>query len=69
MVHVFLFSYFHSDVCSLYRRDQDVCKEILNNLLPIVVNLAQSSAHSEETRIAQGRFLTVVGAFWYVLSI
>ncbi|XP_052526848.1 serine-protein kinase ATM isoform X2 [Tympanuchus pallidicinctus] len=53
-----------SDVCSLYRRDQDVCKEILNNLLPIVVNLAQSSAHSEETRIAQGRFLTVVGAFW-----
>ncbi|XP_048790883.1 serine-protein kinase ATM isoform X2 [Lagopus muta] len=53
-----------SDVCSLYRRDQDVCKEILNNLLPIVVNLAQSSAQSEETRIAQGRFLTVVGAFW-----
>uniref|UniRef100_A0A669QMV8 non-specific serine/threonine protein kinase n=1 Tax=Phasianus colchicus TaxID=9054 RepID=A0A669QMV8_PHACC len=55
-----------SDVCSLYRRDQDVCKEILNNLLPIAVSLAQSSAHSEETRIAQGQFLTVVGAFWYL---
>ncbi|XP_010143177.1 PREDICTED: serine-protein kinase ATM [Buceros rhinoceros silvestris] len=55
-----------SDVCSSYRRDQEVCKVILNNLLPIAVGLAQSSAHAEETRIAQGQFLTVVGAFWHL---
>ncbi|KAM6342207.1 serine-protein kinase ATM isoform 3-T4 [Podargus strigoides] len=55
-----------SAVCSLYRRDQDVCKVILNNLLPIAVELAQSSAHAEETGDAQGQFLTVVGAFWHL---
>ncbi|XP_009586363.1 PREDICTED: serine-protein kinase ATM-like, partial [Fulmarus glacialis] len=55
-----------SAVCSLYRRDQEVCKVILNNLLPIAVGLAQSSAHSEETRIARGQFLTVLGAFWHL---
>ncbi|XP_021243662.1 serine-protein kinase ATM-like, partial [Numida meleagris] len=53
-----------SDVCSLYRRDQDVCKVILNNLLPVAESLAQSNEHTEETRNAQGQFLTVVGAFW-----
>ena len=56
-------------MCSLYRRDQEVCKVILNNLLPIAVGLAQFNAHAEETGDAQGQFLTVVGAFWYVLSI
>uniref|UniRef100_A0A8C0AYS2 non-specific serine/threonine protein kinase n=1 Tax=Buteo japonicus TaxID=224669 RepID=A0A8C0AYS2_9AVES len=55
-----------SAVCSLYRRDQEVCKVILNNLLPIAVGLAQSSAHTEETGDAQGRFSTVVGAFWHL---
>ncbi|XP_065586131.1 serine-protein kinase ATM [Cyrtonyx montezumae] len=53
-----------SDVCSLYRRDQDVCRVILNNLLSVAVSLPQSSAHTEEIRNAQGQFLTVVGAFW-----
>lgn len=56
-------------MCSLYRRDQEVCKVILNNLLPIAVGLAQSNPHAEKTSDAQGQFLTVVGAFWYVLSI
>ncbi|XP_029898300.1 serine-protein kinase ATM isoform X2 [Aquila chrysaetos chrysaetos] len=55
-----------SAVCSLYRRDQEVCKVILNNLLPIAVGLAQSSAHTEETGHAQGQFSTVVGAFWHL---
>ncbi|KAM9602488.1 serine-protein kinase ATM isoform 2-T2 [Morphnus guianensis] len=55
-----------SAVCSLYRRDQEVCKVILNNLLPIAVGLAQSSAHTEETGDAQGQFSTVVGAFWHL---
>ncbi|XP_030303671.1 serine-protein kinase ATM isoform X2 [Calypte anna] len=55
-----------SDVCSLYRRDQEVCRVILNNLLPIPVELAQSSTHTEETGHAQGQFLTVVGAFWHL---
>ncbi|XP_071591031.1 serine-protein kinase ATM-like isoform X2 [Heliangelus exortis] len=55
-----------SDVCSLYRRDQEVCKVILNNVLPIPVQLALSSIHTEETGHAQGQFLTVVGAFWHL---
>ncbi|KAM9300934.1 serine-protein kinase ATM isoform 3-T5 [Morus bassanus] len=55
-----------SAVCSLYRRDQEICKVILNNLLPVAVGLAQSNAHAEETRQAQGQFLTVVGAFWHL---
>ncbi|XP_066845922.1 serine-protein kinase ATM isoform X1 [Anser cygnoides] len=53
-----------SAVCSFYRRDQDVCKVILNNLLPIAVSLGQSSEHAEETGDAQGQFLTIIGAFW-----
>uniref|UniRef100_A0A663LSW0 non-specific serine/threonine protein kinase n=1 Tax=Athene cunicularia TaxID=194338 RepID=A0A663LSW0_ATHCN len=55
-----------SAVCSLYRRDQEVCKVILNNLLPIAVALARSNANAEETGHAQGQFLTVVGAFWHL---
>ncbi|NXU56060.1 ATM kinase, partial [Turnix velox] len=55
-----------SDVCSLYRRDQEVCKVILNNLLPIAVGLAQSNPDAEETTDARGQFLTVVGAFWHL---
>ncbi|XP_068000723.1 serine-protein kinase ATM [Melanerpes formicivorus] len=55
-----------STVCSLYRRDQEVCKVILNNLLPVVVGLAQSNADAEEMGNAQGQFLTVVGAFWHL---
>lgn len=66
---IFFCLFFHSAVCSSYRRDQEVCRVILNNLLPIVVGLAQSNTDAEETGNAQGQFLTVVGAFWYVLSI
>ncbi|NXW30571.1 ATM kinase, partial [Phaetusa simplex] len=54
------------DVCSLYRRDQEVCKVILNNLLPIAIGLARSNPHAEETRDARGQFLTVVEAFWHL---
>ncbi|XP_061847968.1 serine-protein kinase ATM isoform X4 [Colius striatus] len=53
-------------VCSLYRRDQEVCKVILNNLLPITVGLAQCNTHTEEAGLAQGQFLKVVGAFWHL---
>uniref|UniRef100_A0A8C0ZKN4 non-specific serine/threonine protein kinase n=1 Tax=Cyanistes caeruleus TaxID=156563 RepID=A0A8C0ZKN4_CYACU len=55
-----------SAVCSLYRRDQEVCKVILNDLLPIAVGLAQFNEHAEEAGNAKGQFLTVVGAFWYM---
>ncbi|XP_030331993.1 serine-protein kinase ATM isoform X1 [Strigops habroptila] len=55
-----------SSLCSLYRRDQEVCEVILNNLLPIAVQLAQSNTHAEKTGHAQGQFLTVVGAFWHL---
>uniref|UniRef100_A0A8C0ZKF3 non-specific serine/threonine protein kinase n=1 Tax=Cyanistes caeruleus TaxID=156563 RepID=A0A8C0ZKF3_CYACU len=55
-----------SAVCSLYRRDQEVCKVILNDLLPIAVGLAQFNEHAEEAGNAKGQFLTVVGAFWHL---
>ncbi|XP_053449896.1 serine-protein kinase ATM isoform X2 [Nycticebus coucang] len=55
-----------SNVCSLYRRDQDVCKTILNHVLHVVTNLGQGSVDSENTRDAQGQFLTVIGAFWHL---
>ncbi|XP_069739549.1 serine-protein kinase ATM [Phaenicophaeus curvirostris] len=55
-----------STVCSSYRRDQEVCKVILNNLLPIAAGLGRSNAHAEETGLARGQLLKVVGAFWYL---
>ncbi|XP_037361576.1 serine-protein kinase ATM [Talpa occidentalis] len=55
-----------SNVCSLYRRDQDVCKTILNHVLHVVTNLCHSDLDAESTRDAQGQFLSVVGAFWHL---
>ncbi|XP_058924230.1 serine-protein kinase ATM isoform X2 [Kogia breviceps] len=55
-----------SNVCSLYRRDQDVCKTILNHVLHIVTNLCQGNMDAENTRDAQGQFLTVIEAFWHL---
>ncbi|XP_076969163.1 serine-protein kinase ATM isoform X2 [Tamandua tetradactyla] len=55
-----------SNVCSLYRRDQDVCKAILEHALHIVTNLSQDSIDPENTRDARGQFLTVIGAFWHL---
>ncbi|NXI26409.1 ATM kinase, partial [Sterrhoptilus dennistouni] len=55
-----------SNVCSFYRRDQEVCKVILNYLLPVAVGLAQFDEHAEEAKNAKGQFLTVVGAFWHL---
>ncbi|XP_010608942.1 serine-protein kinase ATM isoform X3 [Fukomys damarensis] len=55
-----------SSVCSLYRRDQDVCKTILKHVLHIVTNLAQDNIDTENTKEAQGQFLTVIGAFWHL---
>lgn len=63
--HIFSF-FLSSTVCSFYRRDQEVCKVILNNLLPIAAGLAQFKEPTEEAGNAKGQFLTVVGAFWYV---
>ncbi|XP_037697256.1 serine-protein kinase ATM isoform X2 [Choloepus didactylus] len=55
-----------SNVCSLYRRDQEVCKTILEHVIHIVTNLSQGSIDAEDTRDAQGQFLTVIGAFWHL---
>uniref|UniRef100_A0A8D2QGN8 non-specific serine/threonine protein kinase n=1 Tax=Zonotrichia albicollis TaxID=44394 RepID=A0A8D2QGN8_ZONAL len=55
-----------SPVCSLYRRDQEVCKVILNNLLPIAAGLAQFKEPTEEAGNAKGQFLKVVEGFWYM---
>ncbi|XP_058401259.1 serine-protein kinase ATM isoform X3 [Diceros bicornis minor] len=53
-----------SNLCSFYRRDQDVCKTVLNHILHVVMNLCQGNMDSETTRDAQGHFLTVIEAFW-----
>lgn len=53
-----------SNVCSFYRRDQDVCRTVLNHLVPVVRNLCQGDMDAENTRDAQGQLLTVIGAFW-----
>uniref|UniRef100_A0A8D2N2K7 non-specific serine/threonine protein kinase n=1 Tax=Zonotrichia albicollis TaxID=44394 RepID=A0A8D2N2K7_ZONAL len=55
-----------SPVCSLYRRDQEVCKVILNNLLPIAAGLAQFKEPTEEAGNAKGQFLKVVEGFWHL---
>uniref|UniRef100_A0A452TT31 Serine-protein kinase ATM n=1 Tax=Ursus maritimus TaxID=29073 RepID=A0A452TT31_URSMA len=55
-----------SNVCSLYRRDQDVCKTLLNHFVHVVRNLCQGDMDAENTRDAQGQFLTVIGAFWHL---
>ncbi|XP_004626277.1 serine-protein kinase ATM [Octodon degus] len=55
-----------STVCSLYRRDQDVCRIILKHVLHVVTNLGQGDMDSEPMREAQGQFLTVIGAFWHL---
>nr|XP_033803696.1 serine-protein kinase ATM isoform X2 [Geotrypetes seraphini] len=54
------------DVCSLYRRDQEVCVAILTCLLPTVASLAQGQAGAEETGNSQGQFLTIIQAFWHL---
>uniref|UniRef100_A0A8C5LAH7 Serine-protein kinase ATM n=1 Tax=Jaculus jaculus TaxID=51337 RepID=A0A8C5LAH7_JACJA len=55
-----------SHVCSLHRRDQDVCATVLNHVPYIVRNLGQGSLDTENARDAQGQFLTVIGAFWHL---
>ncbi|ELK38230.1 Serine-protein kinase ATM [Myotis davidii] len=57
-----------SKLCSLYRRDQDVCKTILNHIIHIVGNLCQGNMDSENTKDAQGQFLTVIEAFWQLIK-
>ncbi|XP_056417620.1 serine-protein kinase ATM [Hyla sarda] len=52
------------DVCSAYRRDQEVCTAILRSLLPIVRCLGQEEEDTEETSDAEGQLLNVIYAFW-----
>ncbi|XP_042315979.1 serine-protein kinase ATM isoform X2 [Sceloporus undulatus] len=56
------------DVCSFYRRDQEVCSAILHNLLPMVTALGNATTNTEDLSRAQGQFLTVVEAFWQLAS-
>ncbi|XP_055963591.1 serine-protein kinase ATM isoform X1 [Sorex fumeus] len=55
-----------SNVCSSYRRDQDVCKTILSHTLPMVRTLGRISVDTESSRDAQYQFLTVIEAFWHL---
>ncbi|XP_061484637.1 serine-protein kinase ATM isoform X2 [Rhineura floridana] len=57
-----------SDICSFYRRDQEVCSAILHNLLPMVTTLGTARTNTEDLSEAQGQLLTVVGAFWHLAN-
>ncbi|CAJ0954489.1 unnamed protein product [Ranitomeya imitator] len=54
------------DVCSAYRRDQEVCSAILRNLLPLVRCLGQDEEDTEEKSDAEGQLLSVIYAFWHL---
>ncbi|XP_078513177.1 serine-protein kinase ATM [Lissotriton helveticus] len=56
------------EVCSLYRRDQEVCAAILNHLLPSVAALGQTQDELEDMEDAQGQFLKVIYAFWHLTN-
>ncbi|XP_026541131.1 serine-protein kinase ATM isoform X1 [Notechis scutatus] len=56
------------DICSFYRRDQDVCAAILHNLLPMVNILGTFSRNSEDLREARCQVLIVVGSFWHLAN-
>ncbi|XP_034265463.1 LOW QUALITY PROTEIN: serine-protein kinase ATM [Pantherophis guttatus] len=56
------------DICSFYRRDQDVCAAILHNLLPLINILGTFSRNSEDLREARCQVLTVVGGFWHLAN-
>uniref|UniRef100_A0A8C4LRV0 Serine-protein kinase ATM n=1 Tax=Equus asinus asinus TaxID=83772 RepID=A0A8C4LRV0_EQUAS len=62
-----------SNVCSLYHRDQDVCKTVLNHVLHVVMNLRQGNVDAENTKDAQERFLKVIEADpyskWAILKV
>ncbi|XP_063807673.1 serine-protein kinase ATM isoform X2 [Pseudophryne corroboree] len=53
-----------AEVCSSYRRDQEVCAVILTSLLPIVLCLGQNQEDTEDTSDADGQLLSVIQAFW-----
>nr|XP_056714051.1 serine-protein kinase ATM [Euleptes europaea] len=57
-----------SDVCSFYRRDQEVCSAILSHLIPVVTALDTARVNTEDLSEAQGQFLTVIGAFWQLAN-
>ncbi|XP_075055005.1 serine-protein kinase ATM [Mixophyes fleayi] len=52
------------EVCSSYRRDQEVCTVILKSLLPVVLCLGQNQEDTEDTCDADGQLLSVIQAFW-----
>ncbi|KAM6448107.1 serine-protein kinase ATM isoform 1-T2 [Liasis olivaceus] len=56
------------EICSFYRRDQEVCSAILRNLLPMINILGTFSTNSEDLREARCQVLTVVGAFWHLAN-
>ncbi|XP_048349844.1 serine-protein kinase ATM [Sphaerodactylus townsendi] len=57
-----------SNVCSFYRRDQEVCSAILRHLIPVVTALDTVRINTEDLSEAQGQFLTVIGAFWQLTN-
>ncbi|XP_066475514.1 serine-protein kinase ATM [Tiliqua scincoides] len=56
------------DICSFYRRDQEVCSAILSDLLPVVTALGSTRTNAEDLSEAKGQFLTVIGAFWHLAN-
>lgn len=58
----------HSDLCSDYHQDQDICAAVLQGLLPSVRSLGESHHPPKEMRHVRGSLLQVVSGFWSVLQ-
>ncbi|XP_069045887.1 serine-protein kinase ATM isoform X1 [Lepisosteus oculatus] len=54
------------DLCSLYRRDQEVCTAILLSLLPTIRSLSRAGTQVDEQAGAQSAVLRVVSGFCFL---
>lgn len=66
-IFIILFNFPFSDVCSLYRQDQEVCAAILCALIPAISCLGRTAPESEqedEMAHLRGALLQVMSGFW-----
>lgn len=66
LIKYLLLSCLHSDLCSDYHQDQDICAAVLLGLLPSIRSLGESHHPPKEMRHVRGSLLQVVSGFWSV---
>ncbi|XP_028656011.1 serine-protein kinase ATM [Erpetoichthys calabaricus] len=52
------------DICSYYRRDQEICTVLLLAILPVIRSLSCDQSNAKEMGDVHGAFLKVLSAFW-----